>query len=211
VESERKAGLDPAFEKSLISEGGRIVMKQSYIQGDKDFAAQLVAIRSSRPDVVFVPGYYNEAGPIAKQAKRIGLNKPLLGGDGWVSQQLWYLGGSALNGSYITSQYAVDNPVPANKEFVARYKAHYEGLEPDALAALGYDALKLLADALERAGTTNGPALREALAETKSFEGVTGRITMDENRNASRAVILKLQNGKFAYCEIALPSKGIRQ
>lgn len=208
--SDYSKSLATAFEKSLISEGGRIVSKQSYAQGDKDFAAQLVAIRSYKPDVVFVPGYYNEAGPIAKQAKQIGLNKPLIGGDGWESEQLWHLGGSALNGSYITSHYAFDDPAPANKEFVASYKARYEGLEPDALAALGYDALKLIADAVKRAGTTDGPAMREALAGTKSFEGVTGRITMDENRNASRAVILKLQNGKFAYYETALPTKAHR-
>jgi branched-chain amino acid transport system substrate-binding protein len=119
------------------------------------------------------------------------------------------LGGSALNGSYITNHYALDNPAPANKEFVARYKAHYEGLEPDTFAALGYDTLKLLADAVARAGTTSGSALQKALAGTREFEGVTGRITMDENRNASRAVILRLQDGKFTYFEMALPTKSI--
>ena len=202
--SDYSKSLATAFEKQLISEGGQIVKKQIYMGGDKDFAGQLVAIKAAKPDVVYVPGYYDEAGIIAKQAKQIGLDKPLLGGDGWDNQTLWDLGGSALNGSYITHMYAVDDPAPANKEFVARYKAHY-GVEPDAFAALGYDTLKLLADAVKRADTTHGPALREALAGTRNFEGVTGRITMDENRNASRAVILRLENGKFVYCESAMP------
>ena len=209
--SDYSESLATAFEKHLISEGGQILTKQTYTQGDKDFTAQLVTIKALKPDVVFVPGYYDEVGLIAKQAKQIGLDKHLLGGDGWDNKLLWDLGDNALNGSYITHQYAVDNPVPANKEFVAKYKAHY-GVEPDAQAALGYDALKLLADAVKRANnTTHGPALREALAGTRSFEGTTGRITLDENRNASRAVILRLEDGKFFYCENAIPSDRIRQ
>jgi branched-chain amino acid transport system substrate-binding protein len=202
--SDYSKSLATAFEKQFTSEGGQIVKKQIYTGGDKDFAAQLVAIKESRPDVVYVPGYYDEAGLIGAQAKRLGLDTQLLGGDGWDNQILWDLGGSALNGSYITHLYAVDNPEPANKEFVGRYKAHY-GVEPDAYAAVGYDALKLLADAVKRADTTQAPALRKALAGTKNFEGVTGRITMDENRNASRAVILRLENGKFVYSESAIP------
>ncbi len=208
--SDYSKSLATAFEQSLISQGGQIVKKQTYMQGDTDFTAQLVAIKASRPDAVFVPGYYSEAGLIAKQAKQIGFNKPLLGCDGWDSPQLWTLGGRALNGSYITNFYAFDNPAPANKEFVAKYKAQY-GLEPDAFAALGYDSLKLLVDAVQRAGTTDGPALQQALKGTKSFAGVTGRITMDENRNASRAVILKLKDGKYYFCEDALPTKSIKQ
>jgi branched-chain amino acid transport system substrate-binding protein len=200
--SDYSKSLATAFEKSLTGEGGQIVKKQIYSEGDKDFTAQLIAIRWSMPDAVLVPGYHEEAGLIAQQAKRIGLNQPLLGGDGWHNQLLWNVGGSALNGSYITDHYAPDSPAAANKEFVAKYKAQY-GQEPDAFAALGYDCLKLLADAVKRAGATRGPALREALAGTRSFQGVTGRITMDENRNASRAVILRLEDGKFVYAENA--------
>jgi hypothetical protein len=162
--------------------------------------AQLVSIKSFKPDMIFVPGYYSEGGLIAKQAKQVGLSGPLLGGDGWDSQQLWGLGGTSLNGSYIANHYASDNPSPANKAFVAKYKLHHEGREPDTFAALGYDAVKLLADAIGRAGTTDGPAIREALATTRNFEGVTGRITIDENRNALKAaVILRLQDGRFVY------------
>ena len=205
--SDYSSGLAAAFEKSLVSLGGRIVVRQSYSEGDRDFTAQLSAIKWSNPDVVLIPGYYNEAGPIARQAKQVGLAKPLLGADGWDSPQLWNLGGVALNGAYISHHYAVDGPSTGNKEFVTKYKAQYKGLEPDSLAALGYDALKLLADAVSRAGTTNGPALQKALAETRGFEGVTGIITMDENRNALRAVILRLQDGKFVYSETVLPPK----
>ncbi|MCM3869696.1 MAG: ABC transporter substrate-binding protein [Pyrinomonadaceae bacterium] len=200
--------LATAFEESLIRLGGQVVVKQTYVQGDMDFKAQLVSIKSYRPHVIFVPGYYSEAGIIAKQARQVGLNSPLLGGDGWDSSQLWGLGGTALNGSYIANQYASDNPSLASKEFVANYKALYGGLEPDSLAALGYDALKILAGAIRRAGTTDGPALREALAGTRDFEGVTGRITMDENRNALKAaVILRLQDGRFVYSETVQPIK----
>lgn len=205
--SDYSQDLAAAFEKSLTGLGGLIVLKQSYAGGDKDFAAQLVAIKRSNPDAVFIPGYYSEAGPIARQAKQLGLNKPLLGVDGWDSPQLWELGGTALNGAYISNHYAIDDPSSANKEFVAKYKARYQGEQPDSLAALGYDAMKLLADAVSRAGTTNGPSLQQALAETKGFAGVTGTITMDENRNSLRAVIVRLQDGKFLYRETVLPTK----
>ena len=205
--SDYSQDLAAAFEKSLTGLGGLIVLKQSYAGGDKDFAAQLVAIKRSNPDVVFIPGYYSEAGPIARQAKQLGLTKPLLGCDGWDSPQLWELGGNALNGAYIANHYAVDNPSSANKEFVSKYKARYESAEPDSLAALGYDAMKLLADAVSRAGTIDGPSLQRALAETRGFEGVTGTITMDENRNPLRAVILRLQDGKFLYRATVLPTK----
>lgn len=206
VNSDYTNTLSMAFEERLIRLGGQVVVKQSYAQGDKDFKAQLVAIRSYRPHVIVVPGYYSEAGIIAKQAKQVGLNRPLLGGDGWDSPQLWYFGGTSLNGSYIANHYASDGPSPANKEFVANYKVQHGGREPDALAALGYDALKLLADAVRRAGTTDGPALREALAGTRDFEGVTGRVTMDENRNPLKsAVILRLQDGRFVYYETVQP------
>lgn len=205
--SDYSQDLAAVFEKSLTGLGGLIVLKQSYAGGDKDFAAQLVAIKRSNPDAVFIPGYYSEAGPIARQAKQLGLNKPLLGVDGWDSPQLWELGGTALNGAYISNHYAIDDPSSANKEFVAKYKARYQGEQPDSLAALGYDAMKLLADAVSRAGTTNGPSLQQALAETKGFAGVTGTITMDENRTSLRAVIVRLQDGKFLYRETVLPTK----
>jgi branched-chain amino acid transport system substrate-binding protein len=146
-----------------------------------------------------VPGYYGEVGVIANQTKQLGIKAPLLGGDGWDAPQLWQLGGAALNGDYISNHYSVDDPSPAIQKFVADYKARYNAL-PDALAALGYDSMKVLADAIKRAGGTESAKLRDAIAQTADFIGVTGAITIDSDRNAKKpAVVLKLQDSKFVY------------
>lgn len=198
-------GLTEFFEASFTKLGGQIVNKQSYTQGDRDYKGQLTAIRSANPDVIYVPGYYGEVGVIAKQAKQLDIKAPLLGGDGWDSTQLWELGGESINGSYISNHYSVDDPSPAIQKFVTDYKARY-GNVPDALAALGYDAMRVLADAMKRAGTTQEPQLRDAIAASKDFPGVTGNITIDANRNAVKpAVVLKLENRKYIYNETIYP------
>jgi branched-chain amino acid transport system substrate-binding protein len=198
-------GLKEFFEASFKKLGGEIVNEQSYTQGDRDYKGQLTAIRSKNPDVIYVPGYYGEVGVIAKQAKQLDIKAPLLGGDGWDSTQLWDLGGDALNGDYISNHYSVDDPSPAIQKFVADYKARH-GNVPDALAALGYDAMKVLADSIKRAGTTEGPRLRDAINATKNFAGVTGVISIDEQRNAVKpAVVLKLQDRKYIYVETIYP------
>ena len=192
-------GLYQFFKKSFTQMGGQIVSEQSYTQGDRDFSGQLTAIRSATPDVIYVPGYYGEVGVIANQTKQLGIKAPLLGGDGWDAPQLWQLGGAALNGDYISNHYSVDDPSPAIQKFVADYKARYNAL-PDALAALGYDSMKVLADAIKRAGGTESVKLRDAIAQTANFAGVTGSITLDPERNAKKpAVVLKLQDSKFVY------------
>ncbi|HKR61131.1 MAG TPA: ABC transporter substrate-binding protein [Pyrinomonadaceae bacterium] len=198
-------GLTEFFEASFKKLGGEIVNKQSYTQGDRDYKGQLTAIRSANPDVIYVPGYYGEVGVIAKQAKQLDIKVPLLGGDGWDSTQLWDLGGDALNGDYISNHYSVDDPSPAIQKFVAAYKGR-NGVVPDALAALGYDAMKVLADAIKRAGSTEGPKLKDAINSTKNFAGVTGVITIDDKRNAVKpAVVLKLQDRKYVYVETITP------
>ena len=192
-------GLREFFTRSFKGLGGQIVAEQSYTQGDRDFSGQLTAIRSANPDVIYVPGYYGEVGVIANQSKQLGIKAPLLGGDGWDSPQLWQLGGAALNGNYISNHYSVDDPSPAIQKFVADYKARFNIL-PDALAALGYDSMRVLADAITRAGGTESGKLRDAIAQTKNFAGVTGSITIDKDRNAVKpAVVLKLQDQKFVY------------
>jgi branched-chain amino acid transport system substrate-binding protein len=198
-------GLTEFFEASFKRLGGQIVDKQSYTQGDRDYKGRLTAIRSRNPDVIYVPGYYGEVGVIAKQAQQLDIKAPMLGGDGWDAVQLWELGGNALNGSYISNHYSVDDPSPAIRKFVADYRAR-NGSAPDALAALGYDAMRVLADAIKRAGTTEGPQLRDAINTTKNFPGVTGTITIDADRNAVKpAVVLKLQDGKYIYQETVYP------
>jgi branched-chain amino acid transport system substrate-binding protein len=192
-------GLREFFTRSFKGLGGEIVAEQSYTQGDRDFSGQLTQIRAANPDVIYVPGYYGEVGVISNQSKQLGIKAPLLGGDGWDSPQLWELGGASLNGNYISNHYSVDDPSPAIQKFVADYKSRYNIL-PDALAALGYDSMRVLADAITRAGGTDSAKLREAIAQTKNFVGVTGSITIDKDRNAVKpAVVLKLQDQKFVY------------
>jgi len=199
-------GLTEYFKTSFTRLGGKIVAEQSYTQGDADFKGQLSTIRSAEPDVIYIPGYYGDVALIAKQARMIGLTQPLLGGDGWDAPELWQLGGDSLNGSYITTHYSIDDPSPAIEAFVNTYKQRYGNLLPDAHAALAYDATRLLFDAIPRAGSTDSAKIRDALAQTKNFGGVTGIITMDGNRNAIKpAVVLKLQDVKSIYQETIQP------
>ena len=199
-------GLTDFFEFSFAKLGGEIVTKQSYSQGDPDYRGQLSAIKAANPDVIYIPGYYGDVAIIAKQARQLGLTVPLLGADGWDAPELWELGGDALNGSYISNHYSADDPSETIQKFVHSYRQRYGNLTPDAHAALAYDALRFLVEAIQRAGTTEGPKLREALAETKNFAGVTGIISMDRDRNAVKpAVILKLEDTRYIYQETIQP------
>jgi branched-chain amino acid transport system substrate-binding protein len=159
------------------------------------------------PDVLYVPGYYGQVGIIAKQARELGMNMPLLGGDGWDSPELWKLGGDALKNSFISNHYSADNPAPEIQNFVKAYQAKFN-VVPDSLAALAYDAAKVLADAIKRAGGTDSAKLRDAINATKNFAGVTGTISLDGSRNAVKpAVVLALDPaaGKFAFKETIYP------
>lgn len=199
-------GLSDFFELSFTRLGGQIVSKQLYTITDGDYRGQLNSIRLAAPDVVYIPGYYGNVALIAKQARQIGITQPLLGGDGWDAPELWDMGGDSLNGSYISNHYSAEDPSPAIQSFVHDYKLRNGNLLPDAHAALAYDAMRVLIDAIRRAGTTDGPKLREALAQTKSFPGVTGIITINEERNAIKpAVVLKLQDRKYIYQETIQP------
>lgn len=198
--------LTDFFELSFTKLGGRVLTSQSYTQGDSDFKGQLSSISASNPDVIYLPGYYGDIAVIAKQARQLGITQPLLGGDGWDAPELWQLAGDSINGSYISNHYSADDPSPAIQKFVHDYKQHYGNLIPDAHAALAYDAMRFLAEAIQRAGTTDGEKLRDALAQTRNFSGVTGIISMDLERNAVKpAVILKLQDGSYIYQETIQP------
>jgi branched-chain amino acid transport system substrate-binding protein len=166
----------------------------------------LSAIKAANPDVIYIPGYYGDVAIIAKQARQIGLTVPLLGTDGWDAPELWELGGDALNGAYISNHYSADDPSETIQRFAHAYRQRYGNLTPDAHAALAYDALRFLAEAIQRAEPNNGTKLRDALAETKNFVGVTGIISMDRNRNAVKpAVILKLEDARYIYQETIQP------
>jgi len=192
-------GLADFFRKKFKELGGEIVADERYTSGDIEFRAQLTTIRAAKPEAVFVPGYYTELGLIAKQARELGLEVPLLGGDGWDSAKTLEIGGDAVEGYYFSNHYAADSDSPKVQDFVRRFEAKY-GSKPDAMAALGYDAAGILADAIRRAGSTDGPALRDAIAATKDYDGVTGRITIDGERNARKdAVVLKIDGGRFRF------------
>lgn len=193
VNSDYSKGLTEFFEKEFTKLGGQVVAKEAYTQTDPDFKAQLTKIRNLNPDVIYVPGYYGQVGIIVKQARELGMNMPMLGGDGWDSPELWSLGGEALRNTFITNHYSADDPNPVIQTFVKNYKAKYNNVAPDSLAALAYDSAKVLADAIKRAGGTDSAKLREAINATKDFAGVTGLISINAERNAVKpAVVLEV-------------------
>ena len=197
--SDYSVGLAAAFENSFTAAGGKVISQIKYAEGDSDFSAQLTTLTALKPDVLFVPGYYTDAGLIARQARSLGLQSVLLGADGWDSPKLAEIGGAAVEGSYFSNHYSVDDPSPAVRKFVDTYKQAY-GAERDSIAALSYDAARLVADAIRRAGSTEGKRVRDALASTKDFPGVTGNITMDADRNPVKLpVILKVVNGRPTF------------
>ncbi len=190
-------GLHDEFKKHFERMGGKIVADQSFSGGDVDFNAQLATIRTATPDAIFVPGYYTEAGNIALQARKLGITVPLLGGDGWDSEQFAKIGGAAIEGCYYSNHYAPDQPSPEITKFVEKYKKAYNGQTPDGLAALGYDAGMIFADAAKRASTTKGSDLRDAIAAVKEYKAVTGTISIDKDRNAKKAaVVVQMKGGE---------------
>jgi branched-chain amino acid transport system substrate-binding protein len=198
-------GLTDVFTRKFTEMGGKITATESYSQGDTDYRAQLTAIKKTQPDAIYVPGYYSEVGVIARQARELGLTVPLMGGDGWDSEKLFELGGSAIQGSYFSNHYSPANPEPRIQKFVSDYKAAYGGV-PDALAALAYDAANVAIASLKKAPDTSGKAIRDAIAQTKDFPGIAGTITLDEKRNAVKpAVVLKVGDGKTEYVTTVNP------
>lgn len=203
--SDYSVGLADFFKKRFEEKGGIIVSDQSYVAGDIDFKSQLTAFRAKKPDVIFAPGYYTEVGLIAKQARELGVKVPLLGGDGWESDKLYEIGGKALDGCYFSTHASSDSVDPKVKAFVKKYKERYK-TAPDALATLGYDAAGVLAAALKRAKSLGGADLRDAIKATVDYPGVTGSITLNEERNAIKpAVVLKIQDKKAVFVTTVKP------
>ncbi|MCW1925917.1 ABC transporter substrate-binding protein [Luteolibacter arcticus] len=198
-------GLSDAFRKHFSTNGGTVVAEQSYGKGDKDFKAQLTAIKGAAPDAIFASGYYNEVALIAVQARELGITVPLVGGDGWDGPSLLEVGGKAMEGCYYSNHFSNEDKSPAIQEFVKKYEAKH-GTKPDAMAALGYDSAMILFDSIKRANSVEGPALRDAIAATKDYSGITGKITLDAQRNAKKpAVILTVKDGKVVYTETIAP------
>ncbi|HEY6572431.1 MAG TPA: ABC transporter substrate-binding protein [Candidatus Eisenbacteria bacterium] len=216
-------GLANYFSEAFHAMGGTVVSDEAYSEGDQDFKAQLTVIKQKRPQFIVVPGYYTEVALIARQARELGIEVPLLGGDGWVSERLLEIAQDALNGSYFVSHYWEKDPNPAIQKFVADYRARYNST-PDALAALAYDAAGVLVNALETlnkedpAGfkSLTGPRnekqkaarakLRDLISATKEYPGVTGRITLDGKRNAVKtATFLGIKNREYEFVAVVEP------
>jgi branched-chain amino acid transport system substrate-binding protein len=192
-------GLKDEFDKNFKSMGGTITSEQAYTKGATDFNAQLTRIRETNPEIIFIPGYYSDVAKIALQARKLGMTMPLLGGDGWDSEELAKNAGEAIDGCFYSNHYAPDQPTEEIQTFVSKYQAEFGGV-PDGLAALGYDAANILFDAMARAKSLGGKDLRDAIAATKGFKGVTGSISINAQRDADKpAVIVEHKNGKWAF------------
>lgn len=192
-------GLAGVFRKELEGGGGTIVAEQSYTGGDTEFRPQLTTIRAASPQVLFIPGFYTEVGQIAIQARDLGITIPLVGGDGWDSPAVIDIGGEAVEGSYFSDHYFVGDTRPVVQKFVDEYKRRH-GKNPEATAALGYDALYIWANAAKRAGSLDRKAVRDQIAATKEYQGVSGTITMGPDRNPIKPVaMIKIENGRMNF------------
>jgi branched-chain amino acid transport system substrate-binding protein len=204
VRNDYSIGLADAFRKAFMRMGGQIVADESYGAGDTEFSAQLTKLKGHEPEALYVPGYYTDVGAIARQARRLGLTVPMMGGDGWESSELRSIGGKDIVGSYYSNHFAHDNPTPNARRFIAAYQARYHEA-PSALASLGYDAAVVIADAMRRAKTLAPADIRAALAETRGFAASTGTLTLDAQRNPVKpAVVVRVtETGDAFEAEIA--------
>lgn len=200
-------GLSDAFVRDFTAMHGKIAGEPTpYIGGDGDFAAPLGAIAADKPQAIFLPGYYPDVAAIVVQARKMGITAPFIGGDGWDSTELAKLAGPAIDGNYYVNHYANDDTHAAVKAFVASYQRAYPGESPDSLVALGYDAARLLFDAMRRAPSLDGKDLAAAIAATVDFPGVTGPIAFDAHRNPLKpAVIVQMNGGVPTYVTTILP------
>jgi branched-chain amino acid transport system substrate-binding protein len=205
VKSEYSKGLAKFFKESF-TKNGQLTSELDYSGGDKDFKAQLTTIKNGNPEAVFVPGYYTDVALIRIQARQLGLDVPFFGGDGWEGADLLTIGKEAVEGDYFSTHYSPETGSPKGKAFVEAYKKRFNGKVPDAMAALGYDSAMILADAIKTAGNTEGAKIKEALAKVKDYDAVTGKITINKERNADKAaVILQVKGGAFHYLETVGP------
>jgi branched-chain amino acid transport system substrate-binding protein len=206
VKNDYSVGLHDFFMDTVKKNGGEIVADESYGEGDIDFKAQLTKIKNTEPDAIYCPGYYTEVGLICRQARELGITVPLMGGDGWDSDKTFEVGRDSVNGCYFTNHYSPDEQRPEVQQFVNAYKAKFGGKTPDAMAILGYDAMRLMADAINRAGSTRGNDIRKALASTKDFKGASGNITINKQRNAEKPiVVLKIEGGRTHFVSSIKP------
>lgn len=194
--SDYAKGLAQFFKENFVKEGGAVTAEESYLQKDTDFKATLTKIKATNPDFLYVPGYYQEVGLIVKQARELGMNMPIAGGDGWDSAKMPEIAGAAaLNNTYFSSLYSPEDSSDINKNFVAAYEKAY-GQKPDVFAALSYDSALLVAEAIKNAGSTEPAKISKAMAKINGFSGVSGSVTFDDKHNPVKsAVILEYKDG----------------
>ena len=204
--SDYSKGLTDIFRSTYVKAGGKIVAEESYLQKDQDYKPILTKIKAQNPDLLYIPGYYEDVGKIIKQARELGMTIPVLGADAWDSPVLVEMGGAQpLNNTYFTNFYSIEDKNPVSNAFVEAYKKEY-GQTPDSMAAMGYDAAKLLVDAIKRADSTDAKKIKEALAATKNFSSVSGEMSLNERPDAVRGVvIIELKDGKQVYKETVKP------
>ena len=195
--SDYAKGLAQYFEKTFKEKGGTILAKEGFVKDDRDFRAALTKIKGLNPDFIYVPGYYQEVAPLIKQARELGITAPIGGGDGWDSPDMVSVAGNeALNNTYFTNHYSSQDKDPKIVKFVEAYKAKYKK-DPDAFAALGYDAVQIMVQGLKDAGEADPVKLAASLAKIKDFEGITGKMSIDEQHNPVKAgVIIEFKDGK---------------
>lgn len=205
IKNDYSVGLADYFRQNVLALGGEIVSEQSYSEGDTDFRAQITAMKGTSPEGIFIPGYYTEVGLIAKQVREQNIAAVLIGGDGWDSPRTPEIGGDAVEGSYFCNHYSADDTSQAVQGFVGRYKERH-GYVPDAMAPLSYDAANLLFASIQKAGSTEGRAVRDAIAQTRDFPGICGNVSIDEERNARKsAVVIQIKDGKFTVYDVIQP------
>ena len=204
--SDYAKGLAKYFEEEFVRSGGTVVIKEAYLQKDTDFKATLTKIKASNPDVIFVPGYYQEVGLIIKQGRELGLKVPFLGGDGWDSANLVSIAGAAnLDNNYYCNLYSPEDKDPKTANFVEAYKQAY-GQVPDSFAALSYDATWMILNAMVKANSTDPVKIRDEMEKTKDFKGVSGNITLNATHDAIKgAVIVGFKEGKQVFKERVNP------
>jgi len=194
------------FKKTFENDGGQIVSFETYTTGDKDFSAQLTKIKSTNPEMIFLPAYYNDVPLIAQQARSLGITAQFVGSDAWSSPEIIKLGGAAIEGSYFCNHYSTQIATPIAQKFMADYKAKY-GQEPDDVAALTYDAFGLLVEAISDGGSLDRQAIRGALAKIPKYDGITGTMQFQPGSGdpIKSAVILQIKGGEFVWVANAQP------
>ncbi len=206
VKSDYSKGLAKNFKEKFASNGGKLTIELDYNGGEKDFKNQLTSIKSSAPDAIFLPGYYSDVALICIQAKQLGIEIPIFGGDGWEGESLLTIGKEAVEGTYFSTHCSPEQGTPEMLAFVESYKKRFKGKTPDAMAVLGYDSAMVLADSIKRAGTTESSALRTAIATTKDFAGAGGKFSINASRDADKPLVfIQIKGGKFTYKATVMP------